>query len=97
MGWRLQITLDPATNHDFVYTLHLVGLVSFLELWLSMIVVSLPAMAPLFRRYIQPRISRGASETELHKLQIAEHTIGSGPSHRRGNLNSEPETEYDYA
>lgn len=94
MAWRLEITLDPATNADFIYSLHIVGLVSFLELWLSMIVVSLPTMAPLYRRYIQPHIRQGSSGQEANKPQIAEHTIGSGPSNRRDHLTSDPGTEY---
>ncbi|RJE19067.1 hypothetical protein PHISCL_08592 [Aspergillus sclerotialis] len=95
MAWRLEITLDPETNADFVYSLHIVGLVSFLELWLSMIVVSLPTMAPLYRRYIQPHLSQGGSGQKVNKPQIAEHTIGSAPNNRRDQLTSDPATEYE--
>ncbi|KAB8269089.1 hypothetical protein BDV30DRAFT_230090 [Aspergillus minisclerotigenes] len=87
MAWRLAITLDPSTNNDFVHGLYLVGLVSFLELWLSMIVVSLPTLTPIFRRYIEPFVSkvRGSSNgcsdgsAPKRRLREAQHTIGSEP------------------
>ena len=60
-----------------------------------MIVVSLPPLAPLFRRYVQPRLSEGSSGQNIRSPQIAEHTIGSGPSDRRDNLTSDPGTEYN--
>lgn len=81
MIWRLVITLNPATAADFVYGLYMIGLVSFLEIWLSMIIVSLPALAPLFRHYIEPLYSH---KRPTHgNLREAQHTIGSDPPHRR--------------
>ncbi|KAJ5627006.1 hypothetical protein N7528_004433 [Penicillium herquei] len=77
---RLIITLDPATGADFVYGLYRIGLVSFLELWLSIIVVSLPALAPLFRRYIEPHFTQ--KRPSAGNLREAEHTIGSEPVKR---------------
>lgn len=81
MIWRLVITLNPATAADFVYGLYMIGLVSFLEIWLSMIIVSLPALAPLFRHYIEPLYSH---KRPTHgNLREAQHTIGSDPPRRR--------------
>ncbi|KAJ5720408.1 uncharacterized protein N7483_008342 [Penicillium malachiteum] len=77
---RLIITLDPATGADFVYGLYRIGLVSFLELWLSIIVVSLPALAPLFRRYIEPHFTQ--KRPSAGNLREAQHTIGSEPVKR---------------
>ncbi|KAJ5716179.1 hypothetical protein N7493_008090 [Penicillium malachiteum] len=77
---RLIITLDPATGADFVYGLYRIGLVSFLELWLSIIVVSLPALAPLFRRYIDPHFTQ--KRPSAGNLREAQHTIGSEPVKR---------------
>jgi hypothetical protein len=82
MIWRLVITLDPDTNKDFVFGLYRIGLVSFLELWLSMIIVSLPALAPLFRHYIEPLFSQ--KRPSAGNLREAQHTIGSEPC-RRGD------------
>ncbi|PWY84976.1 hypothetical protein BO70DRAFT_428556 [Aspergillus heteromorphus CBS 117.55] len=98
MAYRLEITLDPSTNLDFVHGLYLVGLVSFLELWLSMIVVSLPTLAPLFRLYVEPCLgrylsgsggsgnrnrNRNGNGNQPGRLREALHTIGSEPSSRR--------------
>ncbi|KAJ5125656.1 hypothetical protein N7526_007833 [Penicillium atrosanguineum] len=83
MIWRLVITLDPDTNKDFVFGLYQIGLVSFLELWLSMIIVSLPALAPLFRHYIEPLFSQ--KRPSAGNLREAQHTIGSEPR-RRGSI-----------
>lgn len=82
MIWRLMITLDPSTNADFVYGLYLIGLVSFLELWLSIIIVSLPALAPLFRHYIEPLFSQ--KRPSAGNLQEAQNTFGSEPRKRTG-------------
>ncbi|KAE8395529.1 hypothetical protein BDV23DRAFT_194223 [Aspergillus alliaceus] len=83
MIWRLLITLDPATQVDFVHGLGRIALASFLELWLSIIIITLPTLAPLFRRYIEPLLSRQRSTGERH-LREARHTIGSTPRQRRG-------------
>lgn len=81
MIWRLVITLNPATAADFVYGLYMIGLVSFLEIWFSVIIVSLPVLAPLFRHYIELIYShkRPAPGT----LREAQHSIGSDPRRRR--------------
>lgn len=81
MIWRLVITLNPATAADFVYGLYNIGLVSFLEIWLSMIIVSLPALAPLFRHYIEPIFSH--KRPGAGNLREAQHTIGSDPPRKR--------------
>ncbi|KAJ5090126.1 hypothetical protein N7532_008810 [Penicillium argentinense] len=81
MVWRLILTLDPATAADFVKGLYIIGLVSLLELWLSMIVVSLPALAPLFRHYIEPLYAN--KQPRAGRLHEAEHTIGSDPPRKR--------------
>ncbi|KAJ5716011.1 uncharacterized protein N7483_013192 [Penicillium malachiteum] len=47
MIMRLIITLSPATSADFVHSLYQIGLFSFLELWLSIIIASLPVLTPL--------------------------------------------------
>lgn len=84
MIWRLVITLNPKTAADFVYGLYKIGLVSFLELWLSIIVVSLPVLAPLFRHYIEPLLShKRPSASPAGQLREAQHTIGSDPPKRR--------------
>jgi hypothetical protein len=89
MAWRLQITLRPDVQTDFVHGLYLVGLVTcFLEVWLSIIVVSLPALAPLFRAYIEPVVCKMMGTTKNSgrgHLREAQHTIGSGPSQRKAN------------
>ena len=80
MIWRQVITLDPATSVDFVYGLYRIGLASFLELWLSIMIVSLPVLAPLFRIYIEPVFPQ--RRASAGNLQEARHTIGSRPRRR---------------
>lgn len=79
---RLVITLNPSTSADFVSGLYTIGLVSFLELWLSIIIVSLPALAPLFRHYIEPLFSQ--KRPSAGNLQQAQNTFGSEPRKRTG-------------
>ncbi|EAW15345.1 uncharacterized protein ACLA_060120 [Aspergillus clavatus NRRL 1] len=86
MIWRLIITLDPDVNSDFVYGLSLIALVSFLELWLSMIIASLPALAPLFRRYIEPLFPSKRFNPNRPNLRAAERTIGSDPTRRPSGM-----------
>lgn len=81
MIWRLVITLNPETAADFVYGLYKIGLVSFLELWLSIIIVSLPDLAPLFRHYVEPLLSH--KRPSAGQLREAQHTIGSDPPKKR--------------
>lgn len=81
MIWRLVITLNPDTAADFVYGLYKIGLVSFLELWLSIIIVSLPVLAPLFRHYVEPLLSH--KRPSAGQLREAQHTIGSDSPKKR--------------
>jgi hypothetical protein len=83
MIFRLVITLNPDTAADFVYGLYKIGLVSFLELWFSIIIVSLPVLAPLFRHYVEPLISRKRLIGSAGQLREAQHTIGSDPPKKR--------------
>lgn len=85
MIWRLVITLNPETAADFVYGLYKIGLVSFLELWLSIIIVSLPVLAPLFRHYVEPLLSH--KRPSAGQLREAQHTIGSDPPKKRPGPN----------
>ncbi|KAE8151238.1 hypothetical protein BDV25DRAFT_97553 [Aspergillus avenaceus] len=84
MIWRLQITLDPANQLDFVHGLGSIALTSFLEVWLSIIIISLPTLAPLFRRYIEPFLRSRRSTGGRAHLREAKHTIGSTPRKQRG-------------
>ncbi|KAI9038717.1 glucose-methanol-choline (gmc) oxidoreductase [Aspergillus affinis] len=77
MIWRLVITLHPETRSDFIYGLGRIALTSFLELWIGIIVVSLPTLAPLFKRYITPIISRRPPSPAHVRLREAQHTIWS--------------------
>ena len=89
MAWRIQITNNANSQKDFVYGLGLIGLVSFLELWLGIIIVCLPTLAPLFAKYIRPVVSKitGASKRSggPGRLREAQNTIGGGSSGRRKN------------
>ena len=86
MAWRIQITINANSQKDFVYGLGLIGLVSFLELWLGIIIVCLPTLAPLFAKYVRPVISKitGASKRSgPGRLREAQNTIGGGSSNRK--------------
>ncbi|KAK2745693.1 hypothetical protein FQN57_003589 [Myotisia sp. PD_48] len=88
MAWRLQITLHPETQSDFVHGIRDVGLISFLEVWLSIIVVCIPTLAPLFAKYIRPavsRVTRGSNRKSGPILREANNTIGGGRGGGSGN------------
>ena len=85
MAWRIQITNNGISQSDFVYGLGLIGLVSFLELWLGIIVVCLPTLAPLFAKYIKPvlsKITKPSRRPGQRQLREAQNTIGG--STKRG-------------
>lgn len=85
MAWRIQITNNGISQSDFVYGLGSIGLVSFLELWLGIIIVCLPTLAPLFAKYIKPVMSKitGVTKKAGHgQLREAQNTIGG--STKRG-------------
>ncbi|KAL4994333.1 hypothetical protein BDV10DRAFT_197618 [Aspergillus recurvatus] len=85
MIWRLQVTVSPSTQGDFAYGLGRIALTCFLELWLSIIVVSLPTLAPLFRLFIEPLLRRKRASNRI-QLQLAAYSIGSGPRKRREDI-----------
>lgn len=58
MIWRLYFTVTSRNDPDFVYNLYYVGLISFMELWLGVIVACIPTLAPLAKRYIRPTVSK---------------------------------------
>ncbi|PYH93116.1 hypothetical protein BO71DRAFT_328363 [Aspergillus ellipticus CBS 707.79] len=55
MAWRLKITYDTYTTSDWSYAFALAVLLMLLELWLSIIIVSIPSLVPLVRHFIEPR------------------------------------------
>lgn len=74
MAWRIQVTLESAVQTDFVFGFSTVALISFLELWLGLIVACMPTLAPLSNKYIKPhvsRITRGRSKQsdDSHQLR----------------------------
>ena len=82
MGWRTQITVQSITETDFVYRLGNIALVTYLEVWIGLIVACLPTLTPLFSRYLGPVLSRvqghSGKRTGARQLKEAQHTIGSG-------------------
>ncbi|KAL3477202.1 hypothetical protein BJX99DRAFT_257680 [Aspergillus californicus] len=81
MIWRLKIIHQDQL--DLSYSLARVLLPTFLEFWLSIIVVSIPTLAPLYKHYISPRLARKWPENNRMGLREAQCTIGSGPRKRR--------------
>jgi hypothetical protein len=97
LAWRLRLTVDPLREPDMSREIARTALPSGLELWLSIIVVSLPALAPLFRRYIEPLFAQGSAPEGGRQLREPEHTIGSTPrKHSNGDilLESLPESNH---
>ncbi|KAL4942565.1 hypothetical protein BDV06DRAFT_211764 [Aspergillus oleicola] len=98
LAWRLRLTDEPLPEPDLSREIARTALPSGLEIWLSFIVVSLPALAPLFRRYVEPLLPhRGSTPDGGRQLRKAEHTIGSTPRMRSAGdimldslLNSNP-------
>lgn len=85
MAWRIQVTNNGISQSDFVYGLGTISLVSFLELWLGIIIVCLPTLAPLFAKYVKPVVSKITGVTkkpDRRQLREAQNTIGG--STKRG-------------
>ncbi|KXX73521.1 hypothetical protein MMYC01_209834 [Madurella mycetomatis] len=84
MFYRIYATVhaDP----DPILALADVGLLSFIELWLGIIVACLPTMAPVFKVYVEPALSKASSSiwgqpSNPSSQQLAVNTIGgSGPA-----------------
>jgi len=85
MAWRIEITNQALTQTDFVFGLGNIALVSFLELWVGIIIVCVPTLAPLFAKYIKPAVSRvtGSSKRSRVQPRDVENTIGGGRSNKR--------------
>lgn len=85
MSWRLWLQVRPINKIDYTYAAGVIGLPTFLELWIGIIVACLPTLTPLFSKYIKPvvtsfRSSSYKSSGNSRKLKEAEHTIGGwGP------------------
>lgn len=58
MCWRLAATKDSITHPDASYHTTDIALISLLELWLGMIVASIPTLAPLLQKYVKPVITK---------------------------------------
>ena len=85
MAWRIQITNNALTQIDFVYGLGNIALVSFLELWVGIIIVCLPTLAPVFAKYVKPamtKITGSSKRSGPGQLKEAQNTIGG--SSKRG-------------
>jgi hypothetical protein len=84
MAWRLAITVQSATQTDFVYGLANIGLAALLEVWLGIIVACVPVLAPLFKKYLKPMVTRltkntrGTAGSSMNKQSRGgpQHTIG---------------------
>lgn len=101
MCWRLQITAEAAKTTDFFLHLPEIGLVSQLELWLGLIVVCMPTLAPLVKAYVKPAITymrsapssyrRGDDSVKLKEI------AGEGSAPRRYyNIETNVEEGGDY-
>ncbi|KAI5862502.1 hypothetical protein GGS23DRAFT_570527 [Durotheca rogersii] len=58
MIWRIVATLRTRADPDFTLHLGTIGLISFFELWFGIIVACMPTLAPLFRAYAKPLVSK---------------------------------------
>lgn len=58
MCWRLAATKDSIAHPDASYHTTDIALISLLELWLGMIVASIPTLAPLLQKYVKPVITK---------------------------------------
>lgn len=93
MCYRMEITVN---NHaDPIKAMYRIGLLSNLELWFGIIAACMPTIAPFFRTYVQPGMSKiftriygssnGPSEGGSHP-RVPLKTFGSsGTSGNRGN------------
>lgn len=79
MAWRIPVTIASTKNLDFVFGFWEVALVSFLELWLGLIVACLPTLAPLSNKYIKPYIARLTQRASSKGATFDEIRMERGP------------------
>jgi hypothetical protein len=72
MAWRLRFTIVANSDPDFVYNLFSIGLISFLELWLGIIVACIPTLAPLLKTYVKPMVSKISVRSERSRVRLQE-------------------------
>ncbi|KAF2841055.1 hypothetical protein M501DRAFT_1002156 [Patellaria atrata CBS 101060] len=75
MVWRIVFTYQTRHDTDFNYNLYYISLQSNLELWLGIMAANLPTLAPLYTRYIMPRV----------KTYFFSSRSSKKPSHPRSN------------
>lgn len=77
MIWRLHFTVTTRNDKDFVWNLYNVGLISFLELWLGIIVACIPTLAPLLKTYVKPAITKMTQRSTRSNARTGKDSLGS--------------------
>ncbi|KND86233.1 hypothetical protein TOPH_09134 [Tolypocladium ophioglossoides CBS 100239] len=93
MAWRLQFTIVSSSDPDFVFNFITITLISFLELWLGVIVACIPTLAPLIKIYVKPKISARSDRTNI-RLQKVPNTIVPSQGSRATPKASNPSSEF---
>jgi len=98
MVWRIYDLVTTA-GEDFVSNIPILALSTTLELWLCIIIACIPTLAPVFKTYFSPILTRlsgtrstaGAHGTPLNIVTFGRLGNGTGP--RRKNYRSMYESQ----
>ncbi|PWY85018.1 hypothetical protein BO70DRAFT_335139 [Aspergillus heteromorphus CBS 117.55] len=80
MAWRLQVTANMFKTRNLGHYFTLPVLLVLLELWLSIIIVSIPSLVPFIRHFTSPRLGHNSSPI----LRRAHYVLSHRSRRRRG-------------
>ncbi|KAK5993996.1 hypothetical protein PT974_07435 [Cladobotryum mycophilum] len=63
MIWRIKATITTRADPDFTKHGALIGTISFFELWFGIIVACIPTLAPLFKTYVKPMVTKSKTSS----------------------------------
>ncbi|TAQ86931.1 hypothetical protein B7494_g4738 [Chlorociboria aeruginascens] len=87
MIWRIYDLVTTA-NEDFVYHMPTLALTTTLELWLCIIIACIPTLAPIFKTYVTPvvtKIMASKSSSGIRSGPLSSVTFGRVGGPRRKN------------
>lgn len=83
MIWRIYDLVTTA-EQDFVYNMPTLALTTTLELWLCIIIGCIPTLAPIFRTYISPLVTKLSSSRKSTGPRSTPRNIVTFGGGRRG-------------
>lgn len=67
MCWRIGYTGESVELNNETFTMATIGLISMLELWLSIICACMPSLGPLMKLYVSPACAKLMSKVYVSR------------------------------